>query len=172
MKRPAQRNGHHCKQFFRPAPRNCHHQRYCAKAACRQQSTAEAQRRWLKKPETQGHFRGPENRQRVQAWRKAHPGYWRKGKPQANRALQELCKHQWPENERLTKEIAPSALQDRLRMQPALVVGPISMGQELPAAWPGATSDFHAVARQGPSRPVPVDPHGSRSLILSCTYST
>ena len=103
MKRPAKRKCRHCKEFFRPDPRNRHHQRYCSKAACRRQSKAEAQRRWLQKPDNQSHFRGPENRQRVQAWRKAHPGYWRKGKPEAKRPLQDL-----------------------LRMQPALVVGLIA----------------------------------------------
>jgi hypothetical protein len=28
-------------------------------------------------PENQGHFRGLENRQRIKAWRQAHPGYRR-----------------------------------------------------------------------------------------------
>jgi hypothetical protein len=127
MKRPAKRKCRHCKEFFRPDPRNRHHQRYCSKPACRRQSKAEAQRRWLQKPDNQSHFRGPENRQRVQAWRKAPPGYWRKGKPKVKRPLQDLCAGQSPENEQLTKKTGPLALQDLLRMQPALVVGLISM---------------------------------------------
>jgi hypothetical protein len=82
------------------------------------------ERRWLQKPDNQSHFRGPENRQRVQAWRKAHPGYWRKGKPETKR--QDLFGGQLPENEQVTKKIVRLALQDLLRMQPALVVGLIS----------------------------------------------
>jgi hypothetical protein len=81
------------------------------------------ERRWLQKPESQTHFRGPENRQRAKAWRKAHPGYWRKGKPQAKRPLQHLCRGQSPQAESLTKEIVPAALQDLFLMQPAVVVG-------------------------------------------------
>jgi hypothetical protein len=126
MKRPAKRKCRHCKEFFRPDHRNRHHQRYCSKATCRQQSKAEAQRRWLQKPENQGHFRGSKNSQRVKAWRKAHPGYWRKGKPEAKRPLQDLCRGQLPENEQLMKEIVPSALQDLLLRQPAVVVGLIA----------------------------------------------
>jgi len=91
MKRPAKRKCRHCKEFFRPDYRNRHHQRYCSKPACRRQSKADAQRRWLEKPENEGHFCGPENSQRVKAWRKAHRGYWRKGKPEAKGALQDLC---------------------------------------------------------------------------------
>jgi hypothetical protein len=126
MKRPAKRKCRHRKEFFRPDPRNRHHQRYCSKPACRQQSKADAQRRCLQKPENQGHFRGPENSQRVKAWRKAHPGYWRKGKPEAERPLQDLCGNQLPENEQLTKESVRPALQDLLLTQPTLVVGLIS----------------------------------------------
>ena len=126
MKCPALRKCRHCKQLFRPDYRNRHHQRYCSKPACRRQSKADAQRRWLQKPENQGHFRGPENRQRVQAWRKAHPGYWRKGKPQAQGPLQDLCRGQLPQTEPLTKGTVPAALQDFCLTQPALVVGLIA----------------------------------------------
>jgi hypothetical protein len=127
MKRPAKRKCRHCKQFFRPDHRNRHHQRYCSKAACRRQSKAEAQRRWLQKPENQAHFQGPENTQRVKAWRKAHPGYWRKAKLDAKRPLQDLCHRQSPAHEQFTTQIVPAALQDLFLMQPAVVLGLISM---------------------------------------------
>jgi hypothetical protein len=126
MKCPAQRECRHCKQFFRPDYRNRHRQRYCSKPACRRQSKAEAQRRWLQKPENEGHFRGPENSQRVKAWRKAHPGYWRKGKPQAKGPLQDLCRGQSPQTEQVMKEIVRPALQDLCLTQPALIVGLIA----------------------------------------------
>jgi hypothetical protein len=122
MKCPTRRKCRHCKQLFRPAYRNRHHQRYGSKPACRRQSKADAQHRWLQKPENHGHFRGPENRQRVQAWRKAHPGYGRKGKPEAKAPLQDLCRGQSPQAEQLMKEIVPPALQDLCLTQPPLVV--------------------------------------------------
>ena len=109
MKCPAKRKCRHGKQFFRPDPRNRHHQHYCSQAACRQQSKAEAQRRWLQKPENQGHFRGPENSQRVQAWRKAHPGDWRKGKQKSQGRLHDVGRRQLPANEQFTKELVPPA---------------------------------------------------------------
>jgi hypothetical protein len=84
------------------------------------------ERRWLQKPETQGHCRGLENSQRVKAWRKAHPGYWRKGKPETKGPLQDLCRGQSPQAEQFTKEIGPPALQDLCLTQPALVVGLIA----------------------------------------------
>ncbi len=37
-------------------------------------------------PKGQGYFRGLANRQRVKAWQRAHPGYWRKRR-QKSRAL-------------------------------------------------------------------------------------
>ena len=49
----------------------------------RQQGAA-SQRRWLAKPANRDHFRGKENVQRVQEWRQAHPGYWRKKSARPN----------------------------------------------------------------------------------------
>jgi hypothetical protein len=50
-----------------------------------------ARRKWLRKPENRFYFRGPENLARVQRWRKAHPGYWRKKKPPLQDTLQDLA---------------------------------------------------------------------------------
>src|SRR5208282_3976672 len=93
-----------CGDFFAPDHRNVGHQRYCCKSACRKESKAQSQRRWLQRPENQNYFRGPENRQRVKDWRKAHPGYGRKKKSRT----------QVP-------------LQDFFQAQPAVVVGLISL---------------------------------------------
>lgn len=67
-----------CKEFFVPDYRNGHHQLYCPKPPCRAASKNASQRRWLSQPANRDYFRSPENLQRVQQWRKAHPGYWRK----------------------------------------------------------------------------------------------
>jgi len=69
MKCSARRKCQHCSEFYLPDRRNLHHQRYCAKSACRKQSKAESQRRWLEKPDNQNYFSGSQNSQRVKEWR-------------------------------------------------------------------------------------------------------
>jgi len=64
--------------LFRADPRLRDRQRYCSAADCRRASKAASQRRWLDKPENRDYFRGPEQVARVQAWRRAHPGYARR----------------------------------------------------------------------------------------------
>src|SRR5258708_40315100 len=75
----------------------------------------------------QNYFRGPENRQRVKDWRKAHPGYGRKKKSRTQIPLQEVFQAQVVDNEELTSRVSSVALQDLFSMQPAVVVGLISM---------------------------------------------
>ena len=64
-----------CNEFFAPDYRNGHHQVYCPQPACRAASKQASQRRWLRQPANRNYFRSPENIQRVQAWRREHPGY-------------------------------------------------------------------------------------------------
>jgi hypothetical protein len=64
--------------LFTHDARNATCQRYCSKPACRKQSKADSQRRWLQKPENRDYFRGAEHVERVKRWRAAHPGYWRR----------------------------------------------------------------------------------------------
>ena len=89
----------HCKQLYEPDPRNRYHQRYCGEPACRQASKAASQRRWRASPKGRDYFRGSANRLRVKAWRRAHPGYWRRRR-QKSRALQDHC---------LTQNLVPPA---------------------------------------------------------------
>jgi hypothetical protein len=58
----------------------------------------------------------------VQAWRKAHPGYWRKCKE----PLQDDLGAQTVDNGQDKCSLTPNALQDDILMQPALLVGLIS----------------------------------------------
>jgi hypothetical protein len=92
----------HWHELFTPDARNATRQRYCSKPACQKQSKAESQRRWLQKEENRDYFRGAEHVLRVQRWRSAHPGYWRRAKR------------------------SPVALQDALITQPAVMVGLIA----------------------------------------------
>src|SRR6266481_9815821 len=127
MKCSAQRKCKHCSEFYLPDRRNVHHQRYCSEHACRKESKALSQRRWLQRPENQNYFRGPENRQRVKDWRKAHPGYWPKKKSSMQVPLQDFFQAQVAHNEELNPRVTSDALQDLFSMQPAVVVGLISM---------------------------------------------
>lgn len=65
----------HCGTWFKPHPRNAKLQRYCLDLACRTASKRASQQKWRhKNPE---HFLGIEHVQRVQDWRRKHPGYWK-----------------------------------------------------------------------------------------------
>jgi hypothetical protein len=99
MKCSARRKCQHCKEFYLPDRRNLHHQRYCSEAACRRQSKAESQRRWVQNPDNQNYFSGPQNSQRVKEWRKRNPGYWRKKSPPPQESLQDLCRAQVAQDE-------------------------------------------------------------------------
>ena len=127
MKGSAKRKCLCCDEFYPPDHRNVRHQRYCSKPACRRESKSQSQWRWLQSPENQNYFCGPENRQRVKDWRKRNPGYWRKKNSSSQVPLQEVFQAQVAHNEEYSLKEAPDALQDLFSMQPAVVVGLISM---------------------------------------------
>lgn len=127
MKGPAKRKCLCCKEFYLPDNRNLRHQRYCSRTTCRKESKAQSQLRWLQRPENQNYFRGPENSRRVKEWRKRNPGYWRKKKTFVQVPLQEVCQEQVAPNEEVISEKRSDTLQEVLLMQPAVVVGLISM---------------------------------------------
>ena len=125
MKHPRQRQCLCCCELFQADPRNLRHQEYCSKTTCRQASKAASQRRWLAKAENRDYFRGPENVARVQAWRKAHPGYWHRGAKKAA-ALQDDCHAQPIETKEESELWVAVALQDDLVSQPAVLIGLIA----------------------------------------------
>jgi hypothetical protein len=115
----------HCGQLFLPDARNFRWQRYCTKPPCRKASKADSQQRWLQKPENRDYFRGPEHVARVQRWRAAHPGYWRRPKGQLV-ALQDPLMEQAPVNTQQSDISGETALQDLLILQPAVLIGLIA----------------------------------------------
>ena len=126
MKRHRRRKCLHCQELFRPDPRNVRHQRCCSKPDCRKASKAASQRRWLGKPENRDYFKGEANVRRVQAWRKAHPGYWRRqGRLKAS-ALQEHSSAQVIDNTKKSDFLTETALQDLLFSQPFVFIGLIA----------------------------------------------
>ena len=126
MKRQRRRKCRCCKHLFKPDPRNLRHQRYCSKAACRKASKAQSQRLWLSKKENQDYFRGPDQVARVQAWRQAHPRYWRKKMPPTGPPLQDHSLTQIFDNNKKTATLNTPPLQESLFAEPAVLVGLIA----------------------------------------------
>ena len=116
-----------CNEIHVSDPRNRGRQNFCAEPECRRASKARSQRRWTGRTENANYFGGAENCERVRQWRKEHPGYWRKKKSAAQDALQETLKLQDPVMEVVAPEKPPGTLQDICFMQPALIVGLISV---------------------------------------------
>ena len=112
----------HCGQLYDPDPRNLRHQRYCSKPDCRQASKAASQARWRVSPKGRDYFRGAANVHHVQAWRKAHPGYWRKRRKR-QKPLQDHCSPQVLVPPMDTPALAPRALQDVILTQGLLLTG-------------------------------------------------
>ena len=126
MSQQRRRKCRHCRELFRPDPRNLRHQRFCSKPLCRRTSKAESQRRWLAKPDNRDYFRGPENVERVRAWRAAHPGYWRRSSPNTRSASQEYSLTQTTDNHNESASLMNSPLQEFSRAQPLVLRGLIA----------------------------------------------
>ena len=119
-----------CKKLCVPDFRNRERQKYCSTPECGKASKRARQQRWLSKPENSDYFRDAKNVERVQQWRKEHPGYWKGHPRKAAGTLQDACSSQ----PAVTKQIAPAALQaacsrtlqDVCQVQVPLLVGLIS----------------------------------------------
>jgi hypothetical protein len=125
MKQRRRRKCLHCGELFRPDPRNLRHQRYCSELACRRAGKAASQRRWLSKAANRDYFHGPENVERVRAWRARNPGYWRAARLSA-KALQEHSLAQVTENHQQSAALAAPALQELSIAQPLVLMGLIA----------------------------------------------
>ena len=129
MARRYRRKCRHCEKFFIPDPRNAKRQHYCSEPPCRAASKAASQRRWLSKPENHDAFKGPIHVARVQAWRRAHPGYWRQSSPGGSHEpspLQDPLNAQVVDNKEETGRFVEPALQELLSSQTAVLIGLIA----------------------------------------------
>ena len=122
MKSRQKRKCKYCGRLYRPDPRNRYHQRACSDGVCQRSRHQANQRDWLAQPENQNYFRGPEQVKRVQAWRKSHPGYWRK----KTAPLQDDLTEQPIDHQGDKPCLVEHALQDDFLTQPALLVGVIA----------------------------------------------
>jgi hypothetical protein len=123
----------HCRKLFVSDYRNRGRQQYCSAPECQQARKRAGQQRWLRKPANRFYFRDAENVQRVQEWRQAHPGYWKRSPRPAARTLQDACTAPAPVNpgpqavsSRPLPDSCPCTLQDVCRVQTPLLVGLIS----------------------------------------------
>lgn len=116
----------HCGEIFEPDARNRARQRYCVKAPCRKARKAASQRAWLSQEDNRDYFRGAANVERVQAWRRAHPGYWQRRRRSKSNALQDILIPQSAAAPVQAKQDGEIALQDLLNAQPPVVVGLIA----------------------------------------------
>jgi len=121
----------HCNEIHQCEPRNRGRQRSCQAPACRRAAKAKGQREWLRRPENEDYFRGAGNCERVRQWRQAHPGYWRKKTSAPKGTLQDPLvaqkRSQSIENESIKPQNPPGALQESCLLQPALLVGLVSV---------------------------------------------
>jgi len=122
MKKRIGRKCRNCGQLLTPDPRNRWHQKYCSHPACRKASKAASQQRWRKSAKGRNYFRGSANVLRVQAWRKANPGYGR-NRGKISRALQDHSPPQPLAAQANTSDLTLGALQDVLSAQGSLLVG-------------------------------------------------
>lgn len=147
-KKRRRRKCRHCGELFRPDPRNRYHQRYCSAADCRRASKTASQRRWLEKPANGEYFRGPEQVERVRAWRAAHPGYWRR-QGQGRRALQEDSSAQVSDRAEESGFLAAAPLQELCASQPLVLLGLIAhlTGTAIQEDIASATRGFRQLAQ-------------------------
>lgn len=125
MNPAGQRKCVHCNQFFVPDARQRERQRYCAQPQCRLASKAVSQRRWLERAENRDYFRGPDNVERVRAWRAANPGRQRRPR-HAPAVLQEMMDTQSAPEHEPTAQDGGMVLQETWRTQPPLLLGLIA----------------------------------------------
>lgn len=125
-KRIRKRKCRHCQRFFPPDSRNAWHQHYCSEPECRKASKAASQKQWLDKKENRDQFRCADNVRRVQEWRKAHPGYWRKTAAKSKTPLQDVSTDKDQAKQAVMDDFEKFALQDLLIVQPAVLVGLIA----------------------------------------------
>ena len=125
----------HCGTWFKPHPRNAYHQRFCVNPPCQAASKLSSQRKWCRK--NPSYFRGEHPVKRVQAWRREHPGYWKRQGAEAGLkpkvALQDVLMTQPVDEQlvmvlrdRLSEEIS-RPLQDVLTAQQHALVGLTSL---------------------------------------------
>lgn len=125
MKRRRKRKCHHCGEGFVPSPQNVRTQCYCRAPECKKASRSAANKRWAgKNPD---YHSGEAAIVRVQEWRAANPGYWRrKTESLEPSTLQDDCITEVIDNEPESATLKYFALQDDSNSQAFVLLGLIA----------------------------------------------
>jgi hypothetical protein len=110
-----------CKKAFVPDPRVRDRQKFCSDSTCQVASKRRSQERWCGK--NSDYWRGPDQVRRVQAWRKANPGYSKKA---SNYAAPAPLPEKIP-SQSLQEKISVGPLQDVILPRDPLLVGLLSL---------------------------------------------
>lgn len=116
-----------CKELFNSNPKSSFHQEFCSEAACQKASRALSQQRWQAKVENQAYWRGPDQVDRVRAWRKAHPKYWRRSARRKREALQRTSPPEPVQSREIRPKLGGPALQEEIMPKDPLITGIISL---------------------------------------------
>lgn len=77
-----------CKEMFIPN-KHAPWAEYCNQPICRKAGKKASQEKWLRQPENRDYFRDHCHTERVQEWRRRHPGYWKRTKRRKQGPLQD-----------------------------------------------------------------------------------
>jgi hypothetical protein len=125
MKRRRKRKCRHCGEGFKPSPQNAQKQCYCREAACQKASKLAANKRWVAK--NPDYHTGAAVIARVQTWREANPGYWRrKTEALEPSTLQDDCITEVVDEQEESATLAYFALQDDSNSQAFVLLGLIA----------------------------------------------
>ena len=126
MKCSARRKCQHCKEFYLPDRRNLHHQRYCAEAACRNRAKRKVSAAGCKNRRTKTTSAARKIASVSKSGENAIPVLAQK-EPSTPRTVTRSLHDSVAQDEEVKRIEISDALQDVLVMQPAVMVGLISM---------------------------------------------
>lgn len=149
MKRHRKRKCRHCGEGFKPSPQNARKQCYCREAACEKASKLAANKRWASK--NPDYHTGAATITRVQRWRAANPGYWRrKTEALEPSTLQDDCITEVIDGQSESAALAHFTLQDDSNSQAFILLGLIAnlTGCSLQDNIAQSCRDLHKQGRQ------------------------
>jgi hypothetical protein len=128
MKCSARRKCQHCKEFYLPDRRNLHHQRLLRRTCLSQtEQSGKSAPLGAKTRTTKTTSAARKIASVSKSGEYAIPGTGRKKNPPPQEPLQDLCRTQVAQDEEVKRIEISDSLQDVLVMQPAVMVGFISM---------------------------------------------
>ena len=111
----------HCGQRFVFNPRLGPLHRFCTLPKCAKASRCAARKRWLKKNGGKAYYLGGHNNDRVRAWRRRHPRYWKNCMQSKYSRRPDFAL-----SKKLAEVLGYVALQDTIDTRLALEIGIIS----------------------------------------------